>query len=48
MADGEAIPASWRTALEPVLASRAARQLGGFLKAEEAAGKEEIGEEPNK
>jgi uracil-DNA glycosylase len=33
------IPESWRNALEPVLASRPLRALGGFLKAEEAAGK---------
>ncbi|MCK9541345.1 MAG: uracil-DNA glycosylase [Novosphingobium sp.] len=30
---------SWRPVLEPVLATREARRLGGFLKAEEAAGK---------
>jgi uracil-DNA glycosylase len=35
----ETIPESWRPALEPVLASPAARQLGGWLRAEEAAGK---------
>ncbi len=35
----EAIPESWRPALEPVLASAAARKLGGWLRAEEAAGK---------
>ena len=35
----EAVPASWRDALEPVLASPEARRLGGFLKTEEAAGK---------
>jgi uracil-DNA glycosylase len=35
----ETIPASWRAALEPVLDSPAARRLGGWLKAEEAAGK---------
>ncbi len=35
----EAIPASWRSALEPVLATPQARRLGGFLRAEEAAGK---------
>ena len=34
-----ALPPSWRPALEPVLVSREARKLGGFLKAEEAAGK---------
>ena len=39
MAAGEAVPESWRGALEPVLATPAARKLGGFLKAEEAAGK---------
>ncbi len=39
MAISEAIPASWRAALEPVLASPRSRALGGFLKAEEAAGK---------
>ncbi len=33
------LPESWRAALEPVLAGRAARKLGGLLKAEEAAGK---------
>lgn len=33
------IPPSWRETLEPVLASPEARQLGGFLRAEEAAGK---------
>ncbi|MCX9147579.1 uracil-DNA glycosylase [Erythrobacter sp. WG] len=35
----ETIPESWRPVLEPVLASPAARKLGGWLKAEEAAGK---------
>jgi uracil-DNA glycosylase len=33
------IPETWRPSLEPVLASRPLRTLGGFLKAEEAAGK---------
>jgi len=33
------IPLSWRPALEPVLAQPEARRLGGWLKAEEAAGK---------
>ena len=33
------IPASWRAALDPVLASEAARRLGGWLSAEEEAGK---------
>lgn len=37
--NAEAIPASWREALEPVLGTREARQLGGWLKAEESAGK---------
>jgi uracil-DNA glycosylase len=36
----ETIPESWRPALEPVLATPEARQLGGWLKAEEAAGKQ--------
>jgi uracil-DNA glycosylase len=35
----EAIPESWRPALEGVLASAEARRLGGWLRAEEAAGK---------
>ncbi len=35
----EAVPESWRPAIEPALATREARRLGGFLKAEEAAGK---------
>jgi uracil-DNA glycosylase len=35
----EAVPESWRSAIEPVLATRKARKLGGFLTAEEAAGK---------
>lgn len=35
----EAIPESWRPALEPVLARPEARRLGGWLCAEEAAGK---------
>ena len=33
------VPESWRAALEPVLATPEARRLGGFLRAEEAAGK---------
>ena len=33
-----AIPETWRPALAPVLASRPLRALGGFLRAEEAAG----------
>ena len=33
------VPASWRAALDPVLASGEARRLGGWLSAEEAAGK---------
>lgn len=35
----EAIPESWRAVLEPVLAAPEARRLGGWLRAEEAAGK---------
>ena len=35
----DAVPESWRPALDPVLALPQSRQLGGFLKAEEAAGK---------
>lgn len=35
----EAIPESWRAALEPVLATPQARRLGGWLCAEEAAGR---------
>jgi uracil-DNA glycosylase len=35
----EAVPESWRGALEPALATREARQRGGFLQAEETAGK---------
>jgi uracil-DNA glycosylase len=35
----DAVPDSWKPALEPVLATPQARKLGGFLKAEEAAGK---------
>jgi len=35
----ESVPESWREALAPVLATREARRLGGFLKTEEAAGK---------
>lgn len=34
-----AVPESWRAALEPVLATPRLRQLGGWLRAEEAAGK---------
>lgn len=37
MADN--LPASWRPALEPVLATPEARKLGGWLRAEQAAGK---------
>lgn len=36
---GETIPESWRDALDPVLATAEARRLGGWLKAEEGAGK---------
>lgn len=35
----EAVPPSWREVLEPVLARPELRQLGGWLRAEEAAGK---------
>jgi uracil-DNA glycosylase len=35
----EDIPESWRAALEPVLATTEARKLGGWLRAEEEAGK---------
>lgn len=34
-----ALPSSWRAALEPALESSEARRLGGWLRAEEAAGK---------
>ena len=36
---GDAIPESWRPALESALASPEARRLGGWLRAEEDAGK---------
>ena len=36
---GSPLPESWREALGPVLATRPLRQLGGFLAAEEQAGK---------
>jgi len=39
LAQEEALPESWRAALAPALATTEARRLGGFLKAEEAAGK---------
>lgn len=39
MADADAVPESWREVLAPVLSSPEARRLGGFLSAEEAAGK---------
>lgn len=35
----DAVPESWRAVLEPVLQTPKSRALGGFLKAEEAAGK---------
>ncbi|HSG55000.1 MAG TPA: uracil-DNA glycosylase, partial [Paracoccaceae bacterium] len=35
----EEIPPSWRPALDSVLASNEARRLGGWLRAEEEAGK---------
>ncbi|OYU36293.1 uracil-DNA glycosylase [Novosphingobium sp. PASSN1] len=37
---GHSLPETWRLALEPVLASSPLRTLGGFLKAEEAAGRQ--------
>lgn len=37
---GEPIPESWQPVLKPVLATAEARQLGGFLIAEEQAGKQ--------
>jgi uracil-DNA glycosylase len=37
---GDTIPDSWHSVLEPALASAEARKLGGWLKAEEAAGKQ--------
>lgn len=37
--NGDAIPESWRPALESALASPEARRLGGWLRAEEDAGK---------
>lgn len=36
---GEEIPESWREALEPVLSTPQARKLGGWLRAQEQAGK---------
>jgi uracil-DNA glycosylase len=39
MAGGDAVPESWRNALDPVLAEQPSRALGGFLQAEEEAGK---------
>jgi uracil-DNA glycosylase len=39
MANGDTVPESWRAVLAPVLATPRSRQLGGFLTAEEAAGK---------
>ncbi len=39
MASSDAVPESWRGALGPVLAEKPSRVLGGFLKAEEEAGK---------
>ena len=38
MPSSEAVPASWRAALAPVLASEKSRALAQFLRAEEAAG----------
>ncbi len=39
MPNSEAVPESWRPALEPVLAAPISRALASFLRAEEAAGK---------
>ena len=39
MPNGDAVPESWRAALDPVLASPRSRALGAFLTADEAAGK---------
>lgn len=39
MPQEDSLPESWRAALGPVLATPQSRRLGGFLKAEEAAGK---------
>ncbi len=39
MPQSDAVPESWRAALDTVLATPEARRLGGFLKTEEAAGK---------
>lgn len=39
MGNSDAVPESWRSVLDPVLAAPEARRLGGYLKAEEAAGK---------
>ena len=36
----ESVPPSWRPAMEPALTTREARALGGWLRAEEAAGKQ--------
>lgn len=38
-ANAQTVPLSWQEALGPVLETREARQLGGWLKAQEAAGK---------
>ena len=35
----ETVPESWRPVLDPVLASPECRRLGGWLRAEEEAGK---------
>ncbi len=39
MSGSDAVPDSWRGVLEPVLSTPEARRLGGWLSAEEAAGK---------
>ena len=41
MAD-DPIPPSWQPVLEGVLGGDRARQLGGFLSAEEAAGQDDL------
>ena len=38
MTNGEAIPESWRAALEPVLLNAESRRLGGWLRQEEERG----------
>ncbi len=38
--NGNEVPPSWQAAIGPALSSRESRKLGGFLKAEEEAGKQ--------